>query len=96
MKLHHAGFIPLMDTHSFYQLISLDRLIIKIAISLFLASSSHVNQSQISITKITMNIESHQQGKRSQYFTSLSCLLQKKKKAVFLLLRCSRVDYQLI
>lgn len=36
MKLHLAGFIPLTDAHSFYQLISLDKLFLKIAISLFL------------------------------------------------------------
>lgn len=36
MKLHHAGFIPLMDAHSFYQLISLEELFMEIAISLFL------------------------------------------------------------
>lgn len=31
MKFHHVGFIPLMDAHSFYQLISLEKLFMKIA-----------------------------------------------------------------
>lgn len=39
MKLHLAGFIPLMDAHSFYWLISLDKLFLKITISLFLGLS---------------------------------------------------------
>lgn len=68
MKLHYAGYMPLMDAHTFYQLISLDKVLMKIEISLFLG---------LFLTYISKSNQHHQD--HSKHLKSLA----RKKVPIF-------------